>query len=342
MVNRHVAESASLDHLDRQLLRALQISPRAPFSRIATALDVSEQTIARRYRALRADGIVRVVALVAPEALGESNWMVRVQCRPDGTIRLAEALARRDDVGWVAVGAGGSEVICALRSRTREERDELLVQRLPRTAPVLSVAASVVLHRFVGGRGDDWAGLEAELSADQAAAITEGPVDEPARRTDARLEPADERILDLLAHDGRTGYAALAKASGLSEGRVARRLAALLDAGIVYFDVDLAAVPLGFTAQANLWLTVVPAHLDAAGRALSEFPEVAFAAAITGSANLTASVTCRDLDALYTFLITRVGAIEGVQSMEVSPVLRRVKQAGALTRGDRLADLAAR
>ncbi|MCW2658332.1 MAG: transcriptional regulator, partial [Jatrophihabitans sp.] len=62
-----------------------------------------------------------------------------------------------------------------------------------------------------------------------------------------------------------------------------------------------------------------------------------FAAAISGPHNLTAAVTCRDLDGLYRFITTKVGAIAGVQTMEVSPVLRHVKQAGALVSGDRLA-----
>ena len=39
-----------LDQLDRQLVRALQLDPRAPFSLIAEVLGVSEQTVARRYR----------------------------------------------------------------------------------------------------------------------------------------------------------------------------------------------------------------------------------------------------------------------------------------------------
>ena len=39
-----------LDDLDRALIHALHIDGRAPFSQIAAALDVSPQTVARRYR----------------------------------------------------------------------------------------------------------------------------------------------------------------------------------------------------------------------------------------------------------------------------------------------------
>ncbi len=90
-------ESVVLDELDRQLVRALQIDPRAPFSRIADVLGVSEQTVARRYRRLRADGYLRVLGLVSLRAAGATEWLVRIGCRPGGARRLADALARREE-----------------------------------------------------------------------------------------------------------------------------------------------------------------------------------------------------------------------------------------------------
>jgi DNA-binding Lrp family transcriptional regulator len=65
--------------------------------------------------------------------------------------------------------------------------------------------------------------------------------------------------------------------------------------------------------------------------------EVPYVAVVSGTANIVASVTCRDLDHLYTYITSRVGAIEGVQGLEISPVLRRLKQAGTMLDGDRLA-----
>ncbi len=48
-------------------------------------------------------------------------------------------------------------------------------------------------------------------------------------------------------------------------------------------------------------------------------------------------MTCRSLDDLYRYVTESVGPIEGVQALEVSPILRRIKQAGTLVDGDRLA-----
>src|SRR3954454_2387473 len=114
MVTARAPKTLTLDRLDEQIVRALQLAPRAPFRRIAAVLDVAEQTVARRYRALQRHGVLRVIAVLDPRALGESDWIVRIQTRPEATMDLGRALAQRRDVGWVSVSAGGSELICAV------------------------------------------------------------------------------------------------------------------------------------------------------------------------------------------------------------------------------------
>jgi DNA-binding Lrp family transcriptional regulator len=334
------------DAVDRQIIQALQIDPRAGFHRIAAVLGVSEQTVARRYRRLRGDGLLRVIGLVDPRYLGQSEWMVRVVCRPGGVAPLAEALARRDDVSWVILSAGGSEIVCNIRSRSEEQRDDLLLQRLPATSQVISMTAHALLHRYRGGASRDWVGYGTPLTPEQIRALDPLPLDGPdaagldAAGLDAAavtLEAADQPLLDLLAADGRASYAALAAAAGTTQGRVTRRLDALRRAGIVYFDVDMATELMGFRAAAYLWLTVEPVALVAAGEQLGAHEEVPFAAAITGPANLAASVVCRDTDDLYRYVTTRASALPGVRQLEVSPILRRIKQAGSRMSGARLA-----
>lgn len=326
-----------MDRLDRQLVHALKADPRAPFSRIGDVLDVSEQTIARRYRRLRDDGVVRVVGAVDPQRMGLADWLVRVGCRPGAAGRLADALARRDDVSWVMLSSGGSEVACLIRSRSQRQRDDLMLQRLPATSQVLSMTAHAILHRFVAGGPEDWSAFGDPLTAAQSAALYPGPVPSPGEP--AALQPDDEPILAALARDGRTSYAALAAETGWTEGRVTRRVDALHASGVLYFDVDLATQLMGFESAATLWLTVEPARLATVGDQLARHEEVPFAAAVTGSANLVASVLCRDSEALYEYVTTKVGAVAGVRQVEISPVLRRVKQAGTLMDGLRLAAL---
>lgn len=331
-----IPESVSLGPLERQLVRALQLEPRASYSRLADVLGTSEQTAARRYRALRQAGLVRVVGAVDPRALGQNDWLVRLRCRPNGAAAVADALARREDVSWLTINSGGSEMLFALRSRTAAERDDLLVARLPRSAPVLDTAAFMIMRRFVGSEPTDWRGLEGSLTPTQTARLTATPAvvtGEP-----VTLEPGDDALLDLLLVDGRASYAELARATGMTIGKVTRRVDALTASGVVYFDIDVAVAAIGPLVGAYLWLRAPLHRWDAVGRELGRHEEVQFAAAITGQDNLVAHASAPDLDQLYRYLTTRLAAVDGISQYAISPVVRRVKQAGTITKGDRLVE----
>lgn len=321
----------TLDGLDRALLHALHVDGRAPFRRIAEVLGVSDQTVARRYQRLRAAGVVRVVGRTDARSLGQVDWLTRIRCVPDAAAPLAEALARRPDTSWVSLLSGG-EIVCNARGRLRPEREELLLGALPRSPRVLSVSAHYLLRTYVGGQVA-WSGrtsaltegqigrLRAAATAGAGAAETGGP---------AVPDGLDRSLLAALALDGRAPLAALAAGAGSPETTVRRRLAALVDGGLLFFDVDVDPRPLGFEVEAFCWLTVAPGRLAAVGRAMAEHPEVGFVAATTGPSNLVAGLVCRDTGAFYDYLTQGLGELEEVVAVETAPLLRSVKRAGMM------------
>jgi DNA-binding Lrp family transcriptional regulator len=315
------SESRTLDRVDRQILHALQIAPRAAFARIATVLGVSEQTVARRYQRLRTFGVIRVLARPEPiRPPGSSYWTLRIGCRPGGADVLADALARRGDTSWISIGAGGAEIISQVMVQ-QDDRTGLLHQ-LPRASNVLAFSAHQMLHRFPGRGETDWIAAGDELSDDQRASLA--PV--AAEKTDAALTPADGPLMVALARDGRASWAALAEATGWSQRQVAQRVATLVAADAIYFHLDVSDAAVGIRSVATLWFTVAPSDLAAVGARLADHSEVAFVSAITGTANLMASTRCRDAPAFYRYLTTKVAEVPGVHSVETVPQLRRVKQ----------------
>ncbi len=328
------AEPDELDELDRAIVQALMIDGRVAFSRLAEVLEVSDQTVVRRYRRMRTAGLLRVVGLPLGHRVGLFESWLRVSCVPDAAVPMATALARRPDISWVTLNSGGTEIHCITKARTREDRDALLLQKLPGTRRVTAVSAHSILRTFIGGPGR-WGGLDV-LTGRQVAAL-ERPAP-PASGERVRLDEAELAILAVLAREGRSGSPELARAAGLSESTARRRLEQLRDRGVLYFDVEIDPVLFGFQAQAVLLATVAPADLAAAGAAIGQHREVPFAAAITGSANLLAVVICRDTDALYEYLTERIGALEAVRQAELVPVIRTVKRAGMLMDGSRLVD----
>ncbi|SDP39371.1 DNA-binding transcriptional regulator, Lrp family [Nakamurella panacisegetis] len=330
-----------LDALDREILQSLQINGRAAFSVIAAALGTSEQTVARRYRRMRAAGVVRVVGVVDPITANQLDWMIRITCRPHASTAVATALAHRDDVSWVSLIGAGNEIVASLRARTQDARDELLLRQLPKTEQVLDLSAWIVMHRFTGRYEKDWSSYGHRLDPSSIAVLRGGGDDSPdAGPTPAPepIRPEDGPLITALALDGRTSLAALAQLTNWTQGRTKRRLDALIGSGTIYLDVDLSTAALGFPLMVMLWMSIEPRHLDSFGNALVAQPEMTFAGATTGRWNLFAAVAMTGVDELYRF-VNRIGDLApGLQQMEVVPVIDRIKQAGSMVNGGRLVD----
>jgi DNA-binding Lrp family transcriptional regulator len=322
-----------LDQLDRQIIHALIIDGRAPFSRIATVVGVSEQTVGRRYRRLHAAAAVRVVGVPDTHRVGESKWIVRLQCVPDAAAAVAAALARRPDTSWVQLTSGGTEICCMVQPLERGSGHDLLLRQLPASRRIVSVSAHSLLHMFRGG-SSHWPGATEALSAEQAAALAPPPGDGPAGPSGPAeppgLGPEDRVLIAELSRDGRASYAELAQATHWHESTVRRRVEELRAAGVLYLDVDIEDAAFGIYSRAHLWMSVAPARLAAVGDALARHPEVPFAAAATGTSNLLASVLCPDDQTLYRYLTERIASLEGVNAVEVAPIMRTVKRAATV------------
>ncbi|MEU3336557.1 Lrp/AsnC family transcriptional regulator [Streptomyces sp. NPDC006668] len=317
-----VMESDTFDGLDLRILAALETNARASFSRIGAVLGVSDQTVARRFRRLCAEGGLRVVAVRDPERLGYDQWNLRLRCVPDTALQIADALAKRPDTHWIALAAGGTEVLCGTRPRSPGDRDDLMLGKLPRTPSVVELRAHQLLHRFFGGP-DGWLQKFGALTEEQRAALRPDPVPSPGP---ARIDPEDEPLVAVLERDARAPYPELQRATGRSESAVKRRLASLVASGAVYLDVEYHTEILGYPLAASLWITATPARLHAVGEAVAGHPETAYVTAISGASNLMATAVFKDTAALYGYLSGPIGRLDGIQHVDAVPYLRRIKQ----------------
>lgn len=316
-----------LDELDRGLVHALRIDGRAPFSRIGAALDVSTQTVARRFRRLRAEAGLRVVGLPDPHREGQAQWIARLTASPHAAQDLARVLARRSDTSWVKLASGGTEICAIIHTPTGVASSRsLLLHDIPRTASITSVSAHYLLHTYLGGP-TSWAGHRRTLTEAQQAVLAP-----PLGTTGAghALTDTDNDLLAALALDGRASQTDLAAATGWSPATVARRLADLQASGAIFFDVEIGPAFFGATTEALLWMAVTPAQLDSVAITLAGHDELAFVAATTGPTNLVAHALCADPGALHHYLTRSLGTLDGIRTLETAPVLRTVKSAAPL------------
>ncbi|MEU6103708.1 Lrp/AsnC family transcriptional regulator [Streptomyces flaveolus] len=323
------------DRLDRQLLHALQLDGRAQFRRIAPVLEVSEHTVARRYRRLRGTGL-HIVGEPDAERLGRTRWLLRLRCAPDAALPIAEALARRPDTGYISLASGGTELHCTIHTGSAEEDEEILLRALPRTPRIISFDAHCFLRTFCGNPPRWYTKLGA-LTAEQHRALQPPYAPKPALpvpplaalgtvQQTVELDVADHVLIDALARDGRAGLPELAADTSLSPSSVRRRLERLRETGAVRVNVDFPPARLGYRKRAMLWLKVAPGALQRVGETLSAHPQTDLVAATTGPSNLIATVICRNATELYLYLNHHIGALPDIHSVETAPVIREVKR----------------
>ncbi|MEV7598838.1 Lrp/AsnC family transcriptional regulator [Kitasatospora sp. NPDC089797] len=313
---------AELDETERRIAAVLMASPRASWRTVADTLGLSERTVVRRATPLLHDGTLRPTAVRNPDRFPRLIPMaLRIRCRPGRIRAIAAGLARRPDTVWIDVLGGGDEICTVLFLDGPESRTALLLRDLPATPDVRSWDAYDLMKVFPAGFV--WsAGLLTAAQFESLAPLLREPAPAPA------LRPLDEALIDRLTVDARTGYGELAAGLGTSASTVRRRLDQLTAGHLLRLACELDLRLLGIGTEALLWIATGPGSLEAVGHRLSRHPQVRFAAATTGAANLLVAVAAEDLGGLYAFLTGTVGAIDDVRSLEVTRILSTVKRTG--------------
>jgi len=107
----------SLDHTDRSIIRELQVEGRMPYAQLAPKVGLSEAATRQRVNRLVDNGVVQIVAVTDPAALG-MGFQAMVGISADGDVTsVAEALAEMTQVEYVVITTGRydilAEVVCA-------------------------------------------------------------------------------------------------------------------------------------------------------------------------------------------------------------------------------------
>ena len=117
------AATVVIDETDKAIIEALQADGRMPYTRLGTAVGLSEAAVRQRVQRLTESGVVQIVAVTDPLMLGFSR-MAMVGLKVEGDLRTVAAdIAAIPDVSYVVIVSGSfdllMEVVC-------EDDDHLL------------------------------------------------------------------------------------------------------------------------------------------------------------------------------------------------------------------------
>ncbi len=139
------------------------------------------------------------------------------------------------------------------------------------------------------------------------------------------LDDLDRRIMKLLRHDGRLSYAQTARAVGVSEPTVRKRIDRLVQAGAILIAARVNPAPIGFPIDAMIGINVVRGQVKSVGRKLAQMENVAYVAYVAGSFDIMIEAFLPHTEGLFKFLNEDLDQIEGISSTETWHVLRTEK-----------------
>ena len=139
----------ALDDLDKSIIQCLQLDGRRPYAQIGRQLKVPEATVRQRAERLISRGIVQVVGVTDPIAMGFQQPALIGLCVDPGKLdRIAEQIAALDEVTYLVVTAGRFDLVCEVVCEDNEHLLRVLTDRLADIDGIRSSETLVEL-RFV-------------------------------------------------------------------------------------------------------------------------------------------------------------------------------------------------
>jgi len=297
------------DALDFNIIGALQIDPLTTNKDMAGRFGVAEPTIANRIRSMTERRVIRVTVQRDLASLGfpvSAFLDIYSDGRPPSEI--AADLVPIEELSSVATSLGGPEVMVVAFAATHADLQRLIEGPVPSTRGIRRAELHVVLETLKHRPGFG------NLSQPIPKATPPNGADE-----------VDERIISLLAEDGRRGNRDIARRLGLSEGAIRQRLKRLVDARAITRGVVCDPFLLGRTSTVYARFWIDPPHIPNLTKALLASPECFFAAKTTGRFNFITVFVSSSLSSVESALTQVTSKVRGILDTEVKVIVGQFK-----------------
>lgn len=144
-----------IDDIDHAIITSLQRDSRTPSAEIARRVGVAERTVRARIDRLIQDEVIRLVALVSPQALGYTVTAdVFLEVELGRVQQVAEHVSKFPEVAYVGLTTGDRDISLQLYAKSVDALYSIVTERLNRIPGVLR-ARTFVIPRIIKSI-DDW------------------------------------------------------------------------------------------------------------------------------------------------------------------------------------------
>ena len=139
-----------------------------------------------------------------------------------------------------------------------------------------------------------------------------------------RFDELDMKLLYELTKDGSISVPVLSKKLGINASVLYSRIKRLLKKKLIKkFTVEIDDSLLGIGVKATVGINRDPKYKDAIHKKFMETSEVVSISEITGRFDIMIQVYAKNLEALHTVVIEKIGKIEGIQNTETFVELQK-------------------
>jgi Lrp/AsnC family transcriptional regulator for asnA, asnC and gidA len=138
-----------LDDLDKSIIKCLQLDGRRPYAQIGRELKVPEATVRQRAERLISRGVVQIVGVTDPLAMGfQQPALIGLRVEPGRLDEIADRIGALEEVTYLVVTAGRFDLVCEVVCEDNDHLLRVLTERLAAIDGIRSTETLVEL-RFV-------------------------------------------------------------------------------------------------------------------------------------------------------------------------------------------------
>jgi DNA-binding Lrp family transcriptional regulator len=299
-MDEDVMTQIALDATDQALLAEVRRDGRTTYEALSLALGMSRPAARARLQRLLDAEVVSIVGVVHPSVFGLTAYAHVAVAVAGPVLPVAAQVCAMRDAVYVSAVAGRFPLVAELRSTDQH-----------------ALAAAVRRVAALPGVRETRTAVYTEIL--QHAHFP------PVPYKPTTIDETDRALMEHLQRDGRTPFAELGAAVGLSTSAARTRVLRLLESGAVHIGARVQPDALGATRLCGFQLTLDGAHSEAALSAVRDLDEVEYLANSIGRSDAIGTAASHSAEGELHLLET-LRAVPGVRSVESWAHLKLLKE----------------
>ena len=142
-------KTIELDDTDVNIIQQLQYDGRAPFTKIASELGMSEGAVRRRVKRLIECGLLQIVGIVEPQYMGwDAAGMIGVNVQSGKIDAVAHRVAQFPEVSYLMMVSGEFDLMVEVYCRDIDHFVSFLSQELQQVPGVVHTRTFMILKMY--------------------------------------------------------------------------------------------------------------------------------------------------------------------------------------------------